>query len=78
MHQNALNPLVLKVSIKKNPRKCIKTDFFHSDLCCHGGLIPLKRVLSKPHQNLCFQISEIITDGIQRKLRNNENLSNYA
>lgn len=28
MHQNALNPLVLKVSIKKTPRKCIKTNFF--------------------------------------------------
>lgn len=52
--------------------------FLHLDPCCHGGPIPLKCVSIKPRQNLCSQITEIITDGFQRKLRNNENLAKYA
>lgn len=55
-----------------------QNNFFQLDLCCHCGLSPLKYVYLKPHQNLCFQISKIKTDGIQRKLRNNENLAKYA
>lgn len=52
--------------------------FFQLDLCCHCGLSPSKYVYLKPHQNLCFQISEIITDQIQRKPRNNEKFAKYA
>lgn len=55
-----------------------QNNFFQLDLCCHCGLSPLKYVYLKPHQNFCFQISKIKTDGIQRKLRNNENLAKYA